>query len=497
MVVQTSTRSMNGVSLHFSQTPQIAKGNNCIIHYYTLTGYTYIYIALGLYARFRLTLAAFFSENQALPQHVAMSYESLRDLSIQRDALPVAYSFEVEFLVAQELPGIHYQYASDNTDDSLVQEPWVCSAEESDPYSAILGECKELLVKNNQSVAVCKDPSARETSTIYFFNDFGARLDGLEYWLLEPSITTYAKRYSPQTHEWFGVRLRSPFYRQSELKDEDSMIKWVLGALRMGLLIHVNSTCRFNVHVKPLTTPFSLLAAKKLTTLVWVLEKELLERVAPNSYGLPFPHVRSLETCSRISSLVWHGSGGRSRPEDPLRAAIMEHHLPDLHNKDLLARLQFVWETSSLAELANGLIGTNGEPTSFAIRLSGNTSDGPSFEFRYALWHPYSQLDVSNYWIELSMHLLQATARSADKFKQYISQLDHLMQGFAVNNMAPADRWKALLSTLDFTEEWSAPWEEIIEQYKNGRQLAPRWINKQSMLGQIDELKIYERKMRR
>ncbi|KAH6603552.1 hypothetical protein Trco_008327 [Trichoderma cornu-damae] len=424
-----------------------------------------------------------------------MSHEHLHRSSIEHSSLPVAYSLEIEFLVAQELPGIHYQYASDGTDDSLVQQPWVCPAEEPDPYAAILDECKELLIKNDQSVAICEDPSARETSTVYFFNDVGSHPDDTKCWTVEPSVTTYAKRHSPQTYEWFGVRLGSPPFPESELKDEDSAVKWVLGALRLGLLIHVNSTCRFNVHIKPLRAPFSLLSSKKLTTLVWVLEKELLERVAPNSYGLPFPHVRTLETCSRISSLVWHGSGGRCRPEDPLRAAIMEHHLPNLHNKDLLARLRFVWETSSLAELANGLTGTNGEPASFAIRPAESPSDSPTFEFRYALWHPYSQLDASSYWIELSMRLLKATARSADKFKQYISQIDHLVEGFSANNMAPADRWKTLLSTLGLSEEWSTPWEMIIDQYKNGRQLATRLIDKQSFLGQIDELKIYERKM--
>ncbi|KAM0264939.1 hypothetical protein ACHAQJ_000455 [Trichoderma viride] len=424
-----------------------------------------------------------------------MSSEDIRGSPTRRDECPVAYSFEMEFLVAQELPGINYEEPSDNLKNAFVKHPWVCPVEETDPYTAILDECKDLLMKAGQSVAVCEDPSARETSTAYFFQKFGARPQELEYWLLEPSATAYAKRYSPQSHEWFGVRLRSPFYREAELRNEKSVVKWVLGAMRAGLLIHVNSTCRFNVHVKPLITPFSLLAAKKLTTLVWVLEKELLKRVAPNSHGLSFPHVRSLETCSRISSLVWHGSGGRSRPEDPLRAAIMEHHLPDIHNKDLLARLQFVWETSSLTELANGLIGTNGEPTSFAIQLPGNTPDGPTFEFRYALWHPYGRLDVSNYWIELSIRLVKATARSADKFKQYITQLDYLIQGFSVNNMPPADRWKTLLSTLEFTEEWSSPWEEIIEQYKTGRQLAPRWINKQPFLGLIDEHKFWARKI--
>lgn len=424
-----------------------------------------------------------------------MSLEEFGALSLRQDDVPVVYSFEVEFLVAQELPGIQYTYISDNTDDSLVQPAWVCPAHEPEPYRAILRECKDLLTKNNQSVAVCEDPSARETSTAYFVDYLGARRDDTEDWLLEPSASAYAKRSSPQSYDWFGIRLRSPFYPESELQDKDSMVKWVLGALRMGLLIHVNSTCRFNVHVRPLSVPVTLLTAKKLTTLVWVLEKELLKRVAPNSYGLPFPHVRALDTCSRISSVVWHGSGGRCRPEDPLRAAIMEHHLPALHNEDLMARLQFVWETSSLAELANGLMGTNGEPTSFVVRPCKDAPARSEFEFRYALWHPYSQLDVSGFWIELSMQLFKAAAaRSADKFKQYISQLDHLVEGFAANNTPPADRWKMLLATLGLTEEWAAPWGQIIEQYRNGRQLAVRWIDRQSFLGQIDELKIYERR---
>ncbi|KAL7905392.1 hypothetical protein GGI35DRAFT_136661 [Trichoderma velutinum] len=421
-----------------------------------------------------------------------MADENVQSLAVQDISFPVDYSFVIEFMVAQETPDFDYTSPSENSDsesstsenpqDSQVQKPWACPAEEEDPSAAILDMCKDLLVREGESVAICRDPSSPDTTITYFSPENGPPMGLGGHWFAEPSVTTYARRHSPEEYEWYGVRLRSPTYRELGLMNRVNPVQWILVLLRSGLIIHLNSTCRFNVHVKPALMPISLLTAKKMTTIVWVLEKELLERVCPNSYGLPYPHVKTLETCSRISSLVWYGSGGRSRQQDPLRAAISKQHLPDLRNMDLLTRLELLWDASSTEELAKGLLGTNGDATSFSIRPAGKYSHGPTFEFRYSLWHPYSDLDASQYWIDLSIHLLRATARNADRFKQYISQLDDLIYGFSVNSTPSAHRWKALLSTLGLTEEWSAPWEVIVDHYKNGKRLAYRLIDRQRFL---------------
>ncbi|EHK21417.1 uncharacterized protein TRIVIDRAFT_209435 [Trichoderma virens Gv29-8] len=411
-----------------------------------------------------------------------MASENSEDLAVRDNSFPIDYSFTIEFMVAQELPDFDYSSGTEEPQDSRFENLWVCPAEEQDPCTAILGRCRDLLTNENEAVAVCEDPSAPDTTVTYFSREDGPPMGLGGHWFIEPSPTTYSRRHSPRMYEWYGVRLRSPTYRELDLMNRMRPVKWILGLLREALVIHVNSTCRFNVHVKPALTPISLLTAKKLTTLVWVLEKELLERVCPNSYGLPYPHVKTLETCSRIASMVWYGSGGRVRQQDPLRAAISKQHLPQLRDMDLLTRLELVWDANSTEELAKGLLGTNGAATSFAIPPAGKYSHGPTFEFRYSLWHPYDQLDVSAYWIELSIRLLRATARNGDKFKQYISQLDDLIHGFSVNSTPAADRWKALSSTLGLTEEWSAPLETIVEHYKNGQRLAYRWIDRQEFL---------------
>ncbi|KAL6802519.1 hypothetical protein GGI42DRAFT_27675 [Trichoderma sp. SZMC 28013] len=410
--------------------------------------------------------------------------ETVQDLAVRDINFPVDYSFVIEFMVGQETPEFVYDSPSEDSSDENppTLRLWACPMTEEDPSAVILDKCKDLLVRQGESVAICRDPSSPDTTMAYFPQEDGPPMGLGGHWSIEPSVTTYSRRHSPEVYEWFGVRLRSPTYRELELVDKMTPVQWILTLLRATLVIHLNSTCRFNVHVKPALMPITLLTAKKMTTLVWVLEKELLERVCPNSYGLPYPHVKTLETCSRISSLVWYGSGGRSRQQDPLRAAISKQHLPDLRNMDLLTRLELVWDAGSSDELAKGLFGTNGAATSFAIRPAEKYAHGPTFEFRYGLWHPYPDLDASEYWIKLSIELLRTTARSADSFKQYISQLDDLIHGFSVNSTPPTHRWKALLSTLGLTEEWSAPWEAIVEHYKAGHRLAYRWIDRQMFL---------------
>ncbi|RFU73043.1 hypothetical protein TARUN_9216 [Trichoderma arundinaceum] len=394
---------------------------------------------------------------------------------------PISYSFEIEFLVAQKRPGVRYVVVVGTTEVPLDLQPWACPAEEPDPYNAILSRCKDVLVRKCQSVAICKDPSAREASVELFFPPFSTSTRGS--WRVEPSTTTYAKRCSPPDHEWYGVRVCSPLYPEPELYDENSIVQSIVSTLRASLLMHVNSTCRFNVRVKPLHTAISLLSAKKMTTLVWIFEKELLRRVAPNTCGQPYSHVKLLDTSSRIARTIWHDCGEASRPEDPLRTAIMERHLPKLDDKDLDARLQFVWQTRSLEELATALRTQKGGPAAFSIEYPGNPVEGPTFEFRYALWHPYGEADVSNFWIELCLKLLRSTIRNVGNYKGHLEYVLRLISQFSANRTAASERWKDLLVTLRFNTERILLWDNVIEQYQHGRHLAPGQIDKQGFLG--------------
>ncbi|KAL6859234.1 hypothetical protein J3F83DRAFT_749470 [Trichoderma novae-zelandiae] len=284
-------------------------------------------------------------------------------------------------------------------------------------------------------------------------------------------------------YEWFGVRLCSPATLTRSLveKETGSLTEWILDVLSRGLVIHLNSTCRFNVRVRPLCVPISLVNAKKMVTMVWVLEKELLERLCPNSYGRLHPHVQTLEAHSRVAGLVWHGSGEQSPREDPLNSAVMKLHLPTLHNKELLARLQFLWQMQSLEGLASALLATTGQATSFAVWPTGGPYCTPVFEFRYALWHPFGQLDASKHWIELSMKLAKLCMKDSQIFKKDISILDNTIHAFSESNASPTLRWKTLLLTLGL-EKLSDSWEVIINQYKDGQRLAARSLDKQKLL---------------
>lgn len=395
------------------------------------------------------------------------------------------YSFEIEFLVAQELPGINYSSTFDarnGPDDAL---PWACPADETDPYETILEAVKKLLSESGQPVASCARQAqlGHMYGPLQYLGSFPSAGAIDEYWHVEPSDTAYAKRDSPQMYAWFGVRLRSPSYHSQifVVQDMESPTDWILNVLKKGLVVHLNSTCRFNVLVRPLSEDMTVVHAKKLITLVWVLEKELLERLAPNSYGRLHPHVRTLQAHSRVAGLIWHGSGEGSPPQDPLNLAVANLHLPNLHNQELLARLQFLWRVQTFEGLAAALRETTDQATSFAIRPTGGPFGTPVFEFRYALWHPFGQLDASKHWIELASKLLQTSMWNCQVFKKNIVLLDGMTHGFAGSNVPPTVRWRRLMSTLGL-ESWVDSWEIIISQYKDGQRLAVRSLDKQKLL---------------
>ncbi|KAH0499529.1 hypothetical protein TgHK011_006720 [Trichoderma gracile] len=399
------------------------------------------------------------------------------------------YSFEIEFLVAQELPGVNYDSTFKDFHGRRDEMPWACPADANDPYETILTAVRGLLLKYGHPVAICGDSSAQQSFTAY--DPWRASQREIrqyitaddQWWHVEPSVTTYAKRGSPQMYEWFGVRVRSPMSQSRTFMTNkmESPTEWILEVLTKGLVLHLNSTCRFNVQVRPLSEDITLVHMKKLVTLVMVLERELLERLCPNSFGRLHPHVRTLAAHSRTASLIWHGSGELTLPKDPLGSAVTTLHLPQLHNKEALARLQFLWQVQSFEDLAAALRTITGEDASFAIHPTGGPFGTPIFQFRYALWHPFGQLDASKHWIELSTKLLQTSMWQSPVFKKKITLLDGMIYNFAGSNDPPTHRWRTLLALLDL-EKWSDSWEVIISQYKDGQRLAARSLDKQKLL---------------
>ncbi|KAK5994596.1 hypothetical protein PT974_05075 [Cladobotryum mycophilum] len=370
------------------------------------------------------------------------------NLAATAHSISVNYCFEIEFLVAKQRP-------------------------EDDPYFAILDRCKDLLVQNNEPVIICCDPDYDLTQRSRFNSEESGDSDRFGYWNLAPSNTARTKKGAPPEYD---------------------CLKWALAALRMGLTMHVNSTCRFSVHIEPEGGPLTLLAAKKLTTLVWILEKELLLRLCPNSQGVPLRHVKPIDTRSRIALAHWKGQVETSRPQDPLRAGIMDQYLPPLHDNITHERLHVVWGAATLQELSKGLCCDDGSPSSFAINIYDddalNGIDPPTVEFRYALWHPYQQLDASNYWIRLAINIFKATAYEGFEFKRYIESIDRTIKGFA-RGVPSSSRWKILLDKLQLSEDWAGPWEKIVDEYKDGRFLGYPSIDRQPMSNPIEEFEGY------
>lgn len=220
---------------------------------------------------------------------------------------------------------------------------------------------------------------------------------------------------------------------ESELDDNGSAVKWCIGALRMAVRLHINSTCRFAVFVQPSSGYVGLTDAKKLATVVWLMEREMLLRLAPT----PCPS-RPVTTHAAVAAVPLAGVDS-SRPEDALVAATMDEHVPQFHDAVAQERLQRLWACRGLGDLAEALRGTDGQPLAFSLDVcpdwDASAAPGASPQcmagFRYGLWHPYDHLDASNFWICLALSLCRVMQTEHRRFRKSNQATDAIIRGFA------------------------------------------------------------------
>ncbi|POR34279.1 Uncharacterized protein TPAR_05520 [Tolypocladium paradoxum] len=383
------------------------------------------------------------------------------------------YCVEVEFMVAKERIGRAYN-------DSSQRTRWACPAS-SRSCSDVLYECGNVLTRNKESSVVREEE--RELSDTFW--------DSTEpqSWLLQPSAHVVPRDGCPSDYDWVGIKLRSPMLPESELIDDKSTVKRCIDALRAAVRIHVNSTCQFNVFVQPTGGYMGLTQAKKLATLVWLMEEGMLLPLCPTAKSQTSGQAIPLTARAAILALPLEGVN-KTRPEDLLVTAIMDQNLPRFHDDTTQERMHRIWSCTDVSQLARAICDTRGRPSALSLDVyydqNAKGENRPLLSmagFRYAMWHPYNGLDVSNYWIQLVLALFRASQIDSKRFRKLAQSTDDAIRSLSGKGADEHERRHILMDKLGLEEAWYEPWGKIVEEYRPGGKLSPELIDKQPSLG--------------
>lgn len=199
--------------------------------------------------------------------------------------IPTKYAFEIEFLVSQNIAGYPYP---DQT--PYERERWDCPPDHPDARSRILTKVAKILANEDEPVHVLYrngDEKVLNEHLDYHLDYRGA--GHLIRWYVEDGWDATWKEGAAECYIWYPVRVRSPLFDEETWFERQSKAKLCIAALRRFLHIHVNSTCPLTVFAAPNTHnglgPLDLNTAKKLVTLVWLLEGTVMRAVLPDIPG--------------------------------------------------------------------------------------------------------------------------------------------------------------------------------------------------------------------
>lgn len=443
------------------------------------------------------------------------------------------WGLEIDFLVAKERPGSR----SWKDDDR-----WACPALEPNPQEACAKHCAEMIkaYASRQLLAIggmgyCGHV-ASQNETNFTAIDLSAKRQALPpsmcNWLFSTSPNAASLPTSPDKLDWVGISMRSPFRplpdvlprvvppvpdlvsSSSSLSSSGSSanpsippsptpdtwprleVENVLGVLRNKVKIHANSTCQVRLHYTLRREGFDLVQAKKMLTLCWMMEPTLFLKLRPAVQDPKLNHFLPITTSSKIAKLPTKFLKGymaalpddcerllgETRPAGP-EADEMDQHLPTFNDSCLQERIQAIWGTSSLAELADLITSPDGE-TTIAIHLPGDNLS-PTMEFRYTAWHP--QKESMGYWLRLMGRMFFYSMGSSPKvFKNIIKEVDSsLLEG---QKCEEQDRWKTLLA-YEFDTHMCYFWEEKFKKEElEGRALSPKNLDCQGILEKVPEI---------
>ncbi|KJZ71325.1 hypothetical protein HIM_09261 [Hirsutella minnesotensis 3608] len=364
------------------------------------------------------------------------------------------YCIEVEFLVAVERRGGVYEEFDLTTGASPRDARWSCPDTRT-PYPVVLEHIRGVLAAHGQTVTI---HPTRDQHGGLTWSSREARS-----WVLTPA--TYARQQlgCPGGYHWIGIKLRSPVLREPDSGSTEPRVPPCLDDLRRAVRMHVNSTCAFNVMLLPSGRPFSLNYLKKLSSLVWLLEPDMLLALRPSA--LP-----------PAASLVYHANV-RYPPASSVRCSgyIMEayvRHTVELHDYAVQACINRL--CADVPDLCAALRDRrDGRPLAFSLHVLSPTQQAPHSDgsrdcivlFQYALWHPYANLDASEYWIELALTLGDQAAVTPREYRTIVWEWDQIIRESYVQNQGWAIRCKLLLESFGWTEDYYKGWAEIVLAY--------------------------------
>ncbi|KJZ73427.1 hypothetical protein HIM_07221 [Hirsutella minnesotensis 3608] len=368
-----------------------------------------------------------------------------------------SYCIEVEFLVAVENQGGVYEVFDEETGGPRTAR-WSCP-DPRNPYPVIFRKIQSVLESHGQSVV--EYPLRLSVAGLSWEED---EVGG---WVMSPAAFARAQVGCPSGYTWIGVNLRSPVLREEPAGSGLPKMPPSLDVLRRAVRMHVNSTCNFNVLLYSSDGPYALEYLKKLASFVWILEPDLLNQLHP---AMPLP-TRSLTNHAMLRRP--HASQDPQSLE--VRRASQAHYV-ELRDLQAQTAIDRIWSYEDRIALAEGLRDRNARPLSFSIHnltpvgLGRGRAEIGSYQnvirFRYALWHPYQNLDASEYWIELVLTLAFRASGPVNEYRYILWLLDKILCDAFTDNLNWTVRCHKLLSQLGWENELIEQWANIIHAYR-------------------------------
>ncbi|KAF7549125.1 hypothetical protein G7Z17_g6616 [Cylindrodendrum hubeiense] len=443
------------------------------------------------------------------------------------------WGLEIDFLVAKEKNGS----ASWRGEEKDYR--WSCPEFEPKPQEACAKCCAEMVQKYalrqqlaKGGVGYCDrvaSPNEKNFTVLESASKRHALPPSMCTWLFSASPTAVSLPTSPQKLDWVGIKVRSPFkplldvmpsglpYTPSSASLESTESSWpetdpslppspapdtwarleienVLGVLRNSVKMHVNSTCQVRIHYTLRREGFDLVEAKKMLTLCWMMEPELLLKLRTGVRDPKRNHFLPITTSSKIAKVPTKFRKGymeetpddcerllgQTRPIAAPEADEMDQYIPNFNDSHLQERIQAIWGANSLSELADLITSPDGE-TTIAIHVPG-AKLSPTMEFRYAVWHPHKE--AMGHWLRLLGRLFfYSMGSSSEEFKEMIADIE--VRLLECKKCEVQDRWKTLLayqfdSTMCYFWETSFKNEEL-----PGKSLSPENLDSQGILDRV------------
>ena len=278
------------------------------------------------------------------------------------DVAPLTWGIELEFLIPWEMSS-----PEEDAENDPVPDPrwWLSTAaqEEGEALYDVLGMdhlyFSQMLVQDLEGLgipATMEMEMARPGGLDEARRRMGWQFDGnvdpeFQFWVVKPEAVDVTYDNDPEKFEhynWYGMEITSPIFRdEGEFRVQLSQ---VLGVLRNGYRVHVNSACGVHVHLSEDRVGGLSLATLKRTIALYLLSEDRI-------FGLVHPDRPDGEHSWKITkgSTLVEGLGEQEpgAPEDPGLADWIPSDLSDPVLRGMMSRL---WKARDRDELQTLLL---------------------------------------------------------------------------------------------------------------------------------------------